>query len=107
MKAGILHYNVKSEKIGDFKNAMDEFLNELHKEISGFRAGFLFVSTNTGKCLSIGVYDTQENAESLMSSASYKRFLSEIREYVTAEPTRDLCDVSGDLELITGGKKAA
>jgi hypothetical protein len=105
MKAGVLHYNLKSENIGDFKHAMDQFLSELHKEITGFRAGLLFIS-GTGKSFSIGIYDTQD-AESLMSSASYKKFLSKIRDYLTAEPTRDLYDVSGDLELITGGKKAA
>ena len=107
MKAGVLHYNVKSERIGDLKKAMDQSLNELHKEIAGFHAGFLFVSSNTGKCFSVGIYDTLENAKVLMSSASYQKFLSEIREYVTVEPTRDVCDVSGDLELVTRGKKAA
>ena len=107
MKAGVLHYNVKSERIGDLKKAMDQSLNELHKEIAGFHAGFLFVSSNTGKCLSVGIYDTLEDAEAVISSASYQKFLSEIREYVTVEPTRDVCDVSGDLELVTRGKKAA
>lgn len=107
MKAGVLHYNLKSENISDFKHAMDHFLSELHQEIKGFQAGFLFISLDTGKSFSIGIYDTLEDAESFMSSASYKKFLSEIRNYVTAEPSRDLCDVSGDLELVTGGKKAA
>ena len=107
MKAGVLHYSVKSEKIGALKKAMDQSINELHKEIAGFHAGFLLVSSNTGKCLSVGIYDTLEDAEAVTSSASYQKFLSEIREYVTVEPTRDICDVSGDLELVTRGKKAA
>jgi hypothetical protein len=107
MKAGVLRYNLKSENISDFKHAMDEFLSELHKEIKGFQAGFLFISPKTGKSFSVGIYDTEEDAEALMSSASYTKFLSKIRNYVTAEPTRDVCEVSGDLKRVTGRKKAA
>jgi len=107
MKAGVLHYNVKSEKIDDFKKALDQFLSELHQENPGFHAGLLFINPDLGKALSIGFYDDEESAQPLLSTASYKKFLSEIREYVNAEPTRELFDVSGDIDRITGEREAA
>ena len=107
MKAGVLHYNVKSEKISDFKRALDRFLSELHQENPGFHAGLLFINPDLGKAFSIGFYDKPESAQPLLSTDSYKKFLSEIRDYVTGEPTRELFDVSGDIDRITGEREAA
>lgn len=107
MKSGILHLNVKPDKVNDFKKTWDQFVSELHKETKGLHTAFLHINPETGKAFSIGFYDTAENAQALPSSEVYRKFISSVRDFVTSEPSRELYDVSGDLSVIAGAKKAA
>lgn len=106
MKTGILHYDVKLDKIGEFKMVWEGFLVALRRE-QRVESAFLFTNPDTGKCFSIGFYDTPEIAKAIPSTIAFQRFLSNIKDLVKAPPYREVCDVIGDLDQITSIKKAA
>ena len=106
MKTGLLHLNVKRDKINDFRKVWDQLSLELRKE-RGFLSVFLFINAETGKCLSLGFYDTAENAKALQSSATYKKFMASIQDFVIGTPHREVCDVAGDLDKIAASRKVA
>ena len=82
-------------------NKMDENI-KLYKEtviptgksLKGYREAYYLTDRKTGKCISIGFWDSEEDAIASEQSGFYKEQLSKFKDLFTAPPVREGYEVS-------------
>lgn len=106
MKSGVLYVNVKPDQLAEFESRWKTNLLEKVRNEPGFLSAVFFASGD-GKCLSIGFWDSEQNAANFKQSKTYQDFVASVTDLLVSPPERKTYDVIGDLASITEYKKAA
>ena len=106
MKTAIIHLEVKPEKMSDFKSQWFKVNEEVKKE-KGILNTFLLVHPQSGKALSIGLWESEADAKAFQSKPAYQKFVTESKDYFVKPPVREIYDMVGDVPEELTKKKIA
>lgn len=109
MKCAILQFKLKPEKMSEFEKPWTEIYEKAKNE-PGFINGLALYKGESGHCLSIGFWESEQHARDFGRSKLYQEFLNTLKEYSVGEPERELYDVSDNTRDVISGvqkKKAA
>ncbi len=102
----ITQFEIKPDKLNELKSRFEPLLKEAQGK-SGFRKGILLTSQQ-GKCLAIGFWNSFEEAKKWGDTEFYKKFVSSLGELATGKSERNIYTLSGgDLSEIFNAQKAA
>ena len=86
MFAGVLKLRLQEEMHEAFLEVWKEVLPEVRK-VKGFRFGWCLLG-EIGDALSVGVWETQEDADAFLQTAVFRRFIDEVRDMLDGPPER-------------------
>ena len=94
MIARVGRFQVKLDKLDEFKNNFEKGVFPAVKQQKGYRSGYLLTDRKTGNCISIGPCDTEHDALADEQSGHFQKRLSVGRGFVVAPPVRELYEVA-------------
>ena len=71
----------------------DSVVPEL-RQFKGFKGALLLVNRQTGKSLTIGVYDTEDEVKAVELSGEYRRQVAKFAQLFSAPPSREVYEVA-------------
>ena len=71
----------------------DSVVPEL-RQFKGFKGALLLVNRQTGKSLTIGVYDTEDEVKAVEHSGEYRRQVAKFAQLFSAPPSREVYEVA-------------
>jgi quinol monooxygenase YgiN len=71
----------------------DSVVPEL-RQFKGFKGALLLVNRQTGKSMTIGVYDTEDEVKAVEHSGEYRRQVAKFAHLFSAPPTREVYEVA-------------
>ncbi len=94
MFARVTIVQMKKDKVDEAINLFRESVVPAAKSQKGYKDIYLLTDRNTGKGISIAVWDTEENAVANEQSGYYQEQLSKFKDLFTAPPAREGYEVS-------------
>ena len=71
----------------------DSIVPEL-KQFKGFKGSLLLVNRKTGKSMTIGVYETEDEVKAVEHSGAYRRQVAKLAHLFNAPPSREVYEVA-------------
>lgn len=71
----------------------DSVMPEL-RQFKGFKGALLLVNRQTGKSMTIGVYDTEDEVKAVEHSGEYRRHLAKVAHLLSTPASRDVYEVA-------------
>jgi heme-degrading monooxygenase HmoA len=93
MIARVTSYQVSLDKLDEDVKAFRESVIPAAKLQKGYRSGYLLTDRKTGKCVSIGFWDSEEDAIADEKSGQYQRRVDIGKNHFMAPPVRELYEV--------------
>jgi len=84
----------KIDKTDETIKLYEESVIPAIKSQKGFRGAYLLTDRKTGKGISIGLWDSEEDAIANEQSGFYQEQLSKFKDFFTAPPVREGYEVS-------------
>jgi len=94
MFARVTIVQMKKDKVDAAINLFRESVVPAAKSQKGHKEIYLLTDRNTGKGISIAVWDTEDNAVANEQSGYYQEQLSKFKDLFTAPPVREGYEVS-------------
>jgi len=94
MFARVTIVQMKKDKVDESINLFRESVVPAAKSQKGYKDIYLLTDRNTGKGISIAVWDTEDNAVANEQSGYYQEQLSKFKDLFTAPPVREGYEVS-------------
>ena len=93
MIARVARFQIYVDKLEEAKKAFEEGVIPAVKLQKGYRSGYLLANRKTGKCISIALWDTEEDAIADEQSGHYQKRVSMGMQFMTVPPVRELYEV--------------
>ncbi|MFQ6023328.1 MAG: hypothetical protein ACE5NW_11450 [Acidiferrobacterales bacterium] len=77
MYARVTTTQIKLDKLDEAQNMINDYLEPLLKDVTGFKNALWLIDRKTGKALTISVYETEADMMKLESSEKYLEALDE------------------------------
>ena len=94
MFARVTIVQMKKDKVDEAINLFRESVVPAAKSQKGYKDIYLLTDRNTGKGISIAVWDTEDDAVANEQSGYYQEQLSKFKDLFTAPPVREGYEVS-------------
>ena len=94
MFARLTMVQIKMDKLDETVKIFDESVTPSMKSQKGYRGAYLLTDRNTGKGISISLWDSEEDAIANEQSGYYQEQLSKFKDFFTAPPVREGYEVS-------------
>jgi heme-degrading monooxygenase HmoA len=94
MIARVSNFQAKVNKLDDFKKAFDKEILQDAKLRKGFRGGYLLIDRKTGNSLSIGFWDSEQDALADEQSGQFQTRTNMGKDFYVAPPVREIYEVS-------------
>lgn len=94
MFARVTLVQMKKDKLDEAINLYRESVVPASKSQKGYKDICLLIDRNTGKGISIAIWDTEDDALANEQSGYYQEQLDKFKEFNTAPPVREGYDVS-------------
>ena len=94
MFARLTMFQVKSDKLGETIKRFQESVIPAAKSRKGFHGGYLLTDRKTGKCVSVALWDSEEDIIADEQSGHYQERVSIGKESFTTPPVREIYEVS-------------
>ena len=94
MFARLTMVQIKMDKLDETVKIFDESVTPSMKSQKGYRGAYLLTDRNTGKGISISLWDSEEDAIANEQSGYYQEQVSRFKDIMTAPPVREGYEVS-------------
>ena len=94
MIARVTTLRVKADKLDEVKKYYDDGIVPIVNQKKGFQGGYLFTDRNTGNCIAIGFWDTEEEAIADEKNTQFQDRISTITKFVVAKPVWQIYEVA-------------
>jgi heme-degrading monooxygenase HmoA len=94
MIARVGRFQVNIDKLDEVKKVFKEGVIPAAKLRKGYRSGYLLIDRKTGKCISIALWDSEEDAITDEQSGHFQERVNLGKELFTAPPVRELYEVA-------------
>jgi len=99
MHAKVVTFHVQPGKRDEAVRIFKEYVIPAAKKQKGFKAGILLTEPDTGKGVSIGFWETEEDIKASEGSGYYQGWLSKFTDVFALPPLRELYEVSNLVNL--------
>ena len=99
MRAKVVTFQIQPGKRDEAGRIFKEYVIPAAKKQKGFKAGILLTEPDTGKGVSIGLWETEEDIKASESSGYYQGWLSKFTDVFALPPSRELYEVSNLVNL--------
>lgn len=94
MIARVGRFQVNIDKLEEVKKAFEEGVIPTVKLQKGYRSGYLLTDRKTGKCISIALWDSEDDAIADEQSGHFQERVNMGKEFFTVPPVRELYEVA-------------
>ena len=94
MIARVGRFQVNVDKLDEVKKAFKEGVIPAVKLQKGYRSGYLLTDHKTGNCISIALWDSEEDAIADEQSGHFQERVNMGKEFFIAPPIRELYEVA-------------
>ncbi len=89
MVARVTTVQVKPENIDDTTKLYGESVVPAAKSQKGYQGAYMLVDRNTGKGVSISLWDSEEDARANEQSGYYQEQVGKFKDFLTAPPVQE------------------
>ena len=94
MYAGMVSVQLKAGKVEQAAQIYQDSVAPELRQMRGFQAGYVLTNAETGKGYIVGLWDTQEDAQSFESSGAYQEQAAKFGDVLAEPPSREVYEVS-------------
>lgn len=86
--------------VDEARKIWDEDIMPRLREQKGFLAGYLLVSENRDEGISVGLWETKEDAEAIEKSGFYKEDIKKFAKFLAPPTQRKFYDVNSEIVFL-------
>src|SRR5215212_5597576 len=94
MHAGVVSVRLQPGKVEEAAQIYQDSVAPELRQMRGFQAGYVLTNAQTGKGYIIGLWDTQEDAQSFESSGTFREQAAKFEDVLDGPPSREVYEVS-------------
>lgn len=102
MNAKVVHLQFRPGKHGEGARLFKDYIVPAAKKQKGFKSGLLLVDPNTGKGMSIAIWESEADIKASESSGFYQEWTAKLAEILSTPPVRELYEVNNIVNLSIG-----
>ena len=99
MHAKIVTFQIQPGKSDEAVRLFKEYVIPAAKQQKGFKARLLLTEPGTGKGISVGLWESEEDIKASESGGYYQGWLSKFADVFALPPSRELYEVSNLVNL--------
>jgi heme-degrading monooxygenase HmoA len=92
--AGVVSLKLKPGKAEEAARTYQDSVALELRQMRGFEAGYVLTNAETGKGYIIGLWETQEDAQSFESSGAYQEQAAKFGDVLAEPPSREVYEVN-------------
>jgi len=92
--AGVVSVQLKAGKVEEAARTYQDSVAPELRQMRGFQAGYVLTNAETGKGYIVGLWDTQEDAQSFESSGAFREQAAKFGDVLAEPPSREVYEVS-------------
>ena len=92
MYAGVVSYTFRTDRMEEARTVWQNAVPVIEEQ-KGFRGAFLLTDSQTGKSLSIGLWETREDAAAFQTTGAFQNLAAGFAGLLTESPSREQYEV--------------
>lgn len=96
METGVVRFQLKPGTARDFREKWDQWVLKV-RQASGYVQSILMIDPQSNECLSLGVWESKEEADAFGRGDLYASFLSQVSDMMARQPQRQEYECAVDL----------
>lgn len=94
MKVGMLNIQFKPEMMKEGVEHWFNLTHELKSHFPSFKGAYLMTDAKSGKCVGVGLWDSQKDADGLTQNNVYRNFLEKVNPCCARPIVREQLEMS-------------